>query len=89
MRLLADQFDRRPYLSFSTLKDEFSDGEKEWLRALVRDGYKVIALTRQELDPYRLHRRFAGTRHPYAVSLDDLSRNTLALNVGEEPPQTG
>ncbi len=89
MRLLADRFDRRPYLSFSTLKDEFSDGEKEWLRALVRDGYKVIALTRQELDPYHLHRRFAGTRHPYAVSLDDLSRNTLALNVGEEPPQTG
>lgn len=78
---LADRFDRRPYLAFSTLKDCFSDTEREWLRKLAADGYKVIALTTQELDPYHLHKRFATTGRPYAVTLDDLSRNTLQLNV--------
>lgn len=81
MRMLADRFDGGPYLAFSTLKDEFSDAEKGWLRQLSADGYKVIALTRQELDPYDLYKRFESTGRKYAVSLDDLSRNTLELNV--------
>jgi hypothetical protein len=81
MRALADRFDRRPYLAFSTLKDEFSDAEKTWLRKLSQDGYKVIALTRPDLDLYDLHKRFEHTSHRYAVSLSDLSRNTLQLNL--------
>jgi len=49
---------RRPYLAFSTLKDRYSDVERERLLDLVSRGYKVIALTREELDPYDLHKRF-------------------------------
>jgi hypothetical protein len=41
MRSLADRFDGKPYLAFSTLKDEFSNVEKEWLLKLAADDYKV------------------------------------------------
>lgn len=83
MRILADRFDKRPYLAFATLRDQFSDTEKTWLRKLSADGYKVIALTRNELDPYDLFRRFEHARHKYAVNLTELSENTLQLNVQE------
>lgn len=84
---LSDRFSRslsrKPYLAFSTLKDRFSDAERKRLRDLVSRGYKVIALTREELDPYSLHKRFEELPRPYAVSIEDLSRNTIALNVEE------
>jgi len=79
----SGSFSRKPYLAFSTLKDRFSDPERERLRDLVSRGYKVIALTREELDPYSLHKRFKELSRPYAVSLEDISRNTIALNVEE------
>lgn len=85
MAELSDRFSRslsrRPYLAFSTLKDRFSDAERERLRDLVSQGYKIIALTREELDPYSLHKRFEGLPRPHAVTIEDLSRNTIMLNV--------
>jgi len=83
MTELSDRFSRhlsrKPYLAFSTLKEHFSTVEKEGLQDLVSRGYKVIALTREELDPYFL--RFRGLAHSYAVTLEDLSRNSIKLNV--------
>lgn len=85
MAELADRFSRRlsrrPYLAFSTLKDRYSDAERERLRDLVSRGYKIIALTREELDPYSLRKRFQGLPRPYAVNIEGLSINTIALNV--------
>ena len=88
---LADRFPRRPYLAFSTLKDRHSDADRARLRDLVARGYKVIALTREELDPYDLYDRFDRAPHKYAVTLDDLSENTVQLNVGtdESPDPAG
>ena len=58
MAELADRFPRKPYLAFSTLKDRYSDADKARLRDLAGRGYRVIALTREELDPYNLFDRF-------------------------------
>lgn len=82
MAELADRFQRKPYLAFSTLKDRYSDADRARFRDLTGRGYRVIALTREELDPYGLHDRFAQVPHRYAVGLKRLSENTLHLNVG-------
>lgn len=79
---IADRFRHKPYIAFSTLKDSFSDVERSRIRDLVGRDYRVIALTREELDPYDLHERFRALGRPYAESLEDLSLNTIELNVG-------
>lgn len=79
---IADRFSRKPYLAFSTLKDRYSEAEKERLRALIARHYKVIALTREELDPYFLSTRFKDTPRKYASSLEDLAAGTIHLNLG-------
>jgi hypothetical protein len=81
MKALADRLGKRPWLSFATLRENFSGDDKRLLNDLIRDDYRVIALTRLELDPYDLYDRFAGTRHQYAVTLRDLSENTRQLNL--------
>jgi hypothetical protein len=81
MAELSQRFANQPYLVFSTLKDAFSDNEKALLKALVTGGHKVIALTRLELDPYHLYDRFEHAPNKYANSFEDLSRNTLYLNL--------
>jgi len=81
MAEIADRFRRKPYIAFSTLKDTYSDAEKSRIQNLVDRGYKVIALTREELDPYDLHERFRGLARPYVTRLEDLSANTIELNV--------
>ena len=81
MRELSDRFQRKPFLAFATLKESFSDNEKELLLSLVEDSYKVIALTRFELDPYELYDRFESAPVKHAISLGDLSTNTIELNV--------
>jgi hypothetical protein len=83
MAELADRFPRKPYLAFSTLKDCYSDADKARLRDLAGRGYRVIALTREELDPYNLYDRFDQAPHKYAVGLNQLSKNTLHLNIGQ------
>jgi hypothetical protein len=82
---LATRFARPPYLAFSTLKDKFSDADQARLRELSGRGHRVIALTREELDPYDLFRRFELAPHRYATTLEELSENTLHLNVGQVP----
>lgn len=83
MRSLADRFRRKPFLAFSTLRDKYSAADQARLRQLAEDGYKVIALTREELDPYDLFTRFEAAPHKYAVSLDDFAENTRYLNLSE------
>lgn len=83
MAELADRFPRKPYVAFSTLKDRYSDADKGRLRSLAERGYRVIALTREELDPYDLFDRFEQAPHKYAMGLKELSENTLHLNVGQ------
>ena len=79
---LADKFEVSPYLAVATLKDVFRGDEKRVLRAAVEKGYRMIPLTRLELDPYDLHQRFATTRNRYAVSFRDLSEGSIAVNLG-------
>jgi len=86
MAELADRFRRKPYLAFSTLKEHYSNADKARLHDLAGRGYQVIALTRQELDPYDLFDRFEHAPHKYAVTLRELSKNTLHLNVGQPFP---
>ncbi len=81
MKELADKFPTKPYLAFATLKDSFSDAEKKLLRGLVENEYKVIALTREELDPYDLFDRFENAPHKYGVGFKELSENTIHLNL--------
>ena len=78
---LADRFRRKPYLAFSTLKETYSDEDKARFRELCRRGYRIVALTREELDPYDLHERFTKAPHRYATELSDLAENTVSLNV--------
>ncbi len=78
---VADAFEKRPHLVFATLRDAFGEGEKALLRKLVDNNYSIIALTRLELDPYDLHERFKDAPTKYAVTLEGLSRNTIALNL--------
>lgn len=78
---LADKFSPKPYIAVSTLKDAFSDAEKGLLRDVVTKGYKLMPLTRLELDPYDLHKRFEAAPHKYAHRLSDSSENLIFLNI--------
>lgn len=77
---VAGRFARKPYLAFSTLKDRFSDQERQWLTALVDAKWDVIALTREELDPYLLPDRCRVGGHA-PTNLRELSRATVHANV--------
>src|SRR3989344_2973703 len=78
---VAKRFPIRPSLSFSTLNDSFTNTEKAEMNNLVKIGFQVIALTRQELDPYDLFDRFDKLRSKYAVELEDFAENTRILNL--------
>jgi hypothetical protein len=78
---VAKRFPIKPSLSFSTLRDTFTGKEKAEMNSLVKKGYQVIALTRQELDPYDLFDRFDKLRNKYAVELEDFAENTRILNL--------
>lgn len=82
MATLSDRFDKRPWLAFSTLRETFSERDKRLLNGLLERDYRVIALTRLELDPYDLYDRFSAAPHQYAVTLRHLSDNTHHLNLG-------
>jgi len=78
---IAERFPKKPFLAFSTLKEQFSNTDKERLRGLAGQGYRVIAFTREELDPYDLFERFDHAPHKYVIGLKELSENTIHLNV--------
>lgn len=81
MAEIAEHFSKKPYIAFSTLKDRYSEEDQRRLRNLSNQGYRVIALTREELDPYDLYRRFRPFSYRPASRLQELSDNTLRLNV--------
>jgi hypothetical protein len=81
MAEIAEHFSKKPYLAFSTLRDRYSEKDKTRLRNLANQGYGVIALTREELDPYDFHLRFERSPHRYASRLRELCENTIRLNV--------
>ena len=78
---IADEFKETPFLAFSTLKEKFSSAERALLTEATAKGYRLIVFTREELDPYDLFDRFGGLPHKYAVTLDQLSVNTVHLNL--------
>lgn len=78
---VAERFPVKPYLSFSTLRDSFSDKEKKEINNLSRKGFQIITLTRQELDPYDLFKRFDKLKDKYAVTLEGFAHNTRILNL--------
>jgi hypothetical protein len=81
MERIAEQFDNPPYIAFTTLKDELNPQEKGRIKRLINKGYRVIVLTRLELEPYDTFDRFENAPHKYAVSLSDLAENTQQLNL--------
>jgi hypothetical protein len=83
VRRLAAKFgsNRKICFAFSTLKDTFSESEKQLLKTLVDEGHKIIALTREELDPYSLFERFKAARNPYVHTFAELAANTAQLNL--------
>lgn len=81
MAEVADRFATKPYLAFSTLRDRYSDADKARFRELHDRGYRVITLTREELDPYDLHNRFRNAPYPHVINLDEFAKNTYQLNV--------
>jgi hypothetical protein len=81
MRKIAGKLQVDTYLSFSTLKDDFSASEKEQMGKLISEGFQVIAMTRKELDPYDLYKRFDKAPHKYAVNLDQFTENLTLLNI--------
>ncbi len=75
------RFPQKPYLCFSTLKDEFSRIEKKEIRKLMNRGFLIIPLTRKELDPYDLFDRFDKAPYKHPVTLKEFSKNTIKLNI--------
>ena len=78
---ISKQFPKKPFLSFTTLKEEFAKSEKNILKKLVDEGHSVIAMTRKEIDPYDLYERFKKAPNKYVHTLKDFSENTVHLNL--------
>lgn len=79
---IGSKFSTKPYLCFATLKDKFSDLEKEQLKRVLKHGFGLIPLTRLDLDPYDLYDRFDSLKNKYAVTIEDLANNLCILNLG-------
>ncbi|MBU0570226.1 hypothetical protein KKB40_05655 [Patescibacteria group bacterium] len=79
---IGSKFNPKPYLCFATLKDEFSDKEKEQLKRVIKHDFGLIPLTRRDLDPYGLYDRFDSLKDKYAVTLEGFSFNLCSLNLG-------
>ena len=78
---ISRKFSHKPYLCFCTLKDEFSSIERKEIKKLIRKNYKIIAMTRLELDPYDLYNRFKNAPFKTPVSLNQFNENTIKLNI--------
>ena len=88
---VARRLTKKPYIAFTTLKDEFNDKEKKLLKGVIKAGFSIIPLTRMDVDPYDLYDRFRskGVKDIYAVTLDDLSFNLCEVNLGMKPRDVG
>lgn len=69
------------YLAFSTLKDAFSPTETATLRNLVDDKIPIIPMTRLELDPYHLYKRFEKLPTNQRYGFERFSKNLIDLNL--------
>lgn len=78
---LWKHFKTKPILCFSVLKDEFTEKEKKLIISTQKKGFKVIPLTRKELDPYDLHNRFSWLRNQHPLKIDELIKNLVELNL--------
>jgi len=85
MSKLALKLSNKPYLCFSTLKDKFSTNEKKEMKKLLDKGFSLIAITRQELDPFELGDRFGKAPHKRPISIKEFSENTVELNIKNNP----
>jgi hypothetical protein len=86
VRRICDRFEEEfekehLVLCFGTLHDSFTEAEKGLLKDLGQQGYNVMPLTRQELDPHDLFRRFEGMPHQFGMTLGRLAENTRKLNL--------
>lgn len=81
---IASRMEKKPMLCFSALREDFSDEEKKEFKKLTKKGYKVIALTRKELDPYSLHERFKEPNSRYHESLESLQQCSYWANVDKD-----
>jgi len=79
---IGSKFFTKPYLCFATLKDKFSDNEKKELKRVIKNKFRLIPLTRLDLDPYDLHDRFNSLKNKYAVTIEEFSFNLCYLNLG-------
>ena len=50
-------------------------------KKLFDEGYQVISLTLEELEPYDLYERFDHLPNKHVVSLEELARNTQMVNL--------
>lgn len=78
---LSTKFAGNPFLAIATLKDQFSDPEKAALRKLVEQKFRLLPLTRRELDPYDLFSRLESAPHKYPVSFSELSKSLVSVNL--------
>lgn len=85
---IGSKFPTKPYLCFATLKDKFSDKEKEELKRVIKHKFGLIPLTRLDLDPYDLYNRFNSLKEKYAVTIKDFSFNLCSLNLGLTETET-
>lgn len=86
---VAKRLANKPYIAFTTLKDEFSNKEKKLLKSVIEAGFYIIPFSRMDIDPYDLYDRFRskGIKDIYAVTLDDLSFNLSEVNLGMKPKE--
>jgi hypothetical protein len=69
------------YVAVSTLKDKFSANEVDLIEDLISKEVPVIPMTRMDLDPYDLYKRFEALPKEYKTGLARLSQNLVKLNV--------
>jgi hypothetical protein len=85
-RRLADLFGasfvaKHLTLCFTTLKTAFSDDEKRLLNQLVQEGYRIIPMTKLDLDRYDVYERFPRGNQPTTSPLDYLADGLRKLNL--------
>lgn len=78
---IAKKFLNKPFLAYVTLKDSFSNKEKEHLKKIMKKGYFILPFTRFEVDAYDLYKRFDKLFSKYALTLEELSINLCQVNL--------
>ena len=80
--LIAKRFKEKPIIAITTLKDEFSSEEKELFKKVLKEGFYLMPMTRQDIDPYWLDKRFKKLRNRYSSNLETIGVNLCQVNFG-------